>query len=198
MWLIAGLGNPGSKYSGTRHNAGFLVLDRFLLRHGAGIAGARFDAQVGELQLGDDRILLLKPQTWMNESGRSLGAALRYYKAQPEQLLVIHDEVDLPFGMLRLKAGGGAGGHNGLKSTTQHIGSPDYLRLRFGIGRGPGTRVGGDLTPHVLGRFSGTEQARLDDLLDDAVDGLDAVIQRGIIEAMNGFNRKVGTSDLNP
>ena len=188
MWLIAGLGNPGSQYEQTRHNAGFLVVDRLLARYGSGFAGTRFEAHVGEIQRADERLLILKPQTWMNESGRSLAAARQFYKAPVDRLIVVHDEVDLAFGQLRLKAAGGSGGHNGLKSTTQRLGDPGYLRLRFGIGRPPGFRPGDDLTRHVLGRFSGTERSDLDLLLDEAVDRLESVVDEGIIPAMNRYN----------
>ena len=188
MWLIAGLGNPGRKYEQTRHNAGFLVVDRLLARHGRGFAGSRFEAHVGEIERDGQRLLVLKPQTWMNESGRSLAAALRFYKASITQVIVVHDEVDLDFGELRLKAGGGAGGHNGLKSATQQLGGQDYRRLRVGIGRPPGSAPGEDLTRHVLGRFSGTEASQLDGLLDEAVDRLECVVGEGIPCAMNRYN----------
>ena len=193
MWLIAGLGNPGRRYEQTRHNAGFLVVDRFLARFGAGLAGTRFDAHVGEVQRKGERVLLLKPQTYMNESGRSLAAAQRFYKVPLGRLIVVHDEVDLSFGQLRLKVAGGAGGHNGLKSSTQCLGQPDYLRLRFGIGRPSGFTAGDDLTGHVLGRFSGTEAGQLDQLLDEAVDRLESVLDEGVIAAMNRYNGKLTT-----
>src|SRR5215211_9169694 len=128
-FLIAGLGNPGREYERTRHNAGWLVLDELARRQG-GSWRSKFSGSLSEVRLGDARIALLKPETYMNESGRSLGAAARFFKVEPEQVLVVHDDVDLETGRLQARAGGGLAGHNGLRSLAQHLGSQDFLRLR--------------------------------------------------------------------
>src|SRR4026209_105378 len=132
--LVAGLGNPGREYERTRHNAGWLVLDKLAQRHG-GSWRSKFAGSLSEVRLGHARVALLKPETYMNESGRSLGAAARFFKVQPEQVLVVHDDVDLETGRLQARAGGGLAGHNGLRSLAQHLGSQDFLRLRIGVGR---------------------------------------------------------------
>ncbi len=163
MWLLVGLGNPGAEYRHHRHNIGFLALDRIGERHGfAGFRSSKFQAEVAEGSLGPDRVLALKPATYMNLSGTAVGAAMRFYKIPLERLVVVHDEVDLPGGRLRTKRGGGAGGHNGLRSIDQHCGV-DYRRLRLGIGH-PGDKD--RMVGHVLGNFSGDDRAWLDPVLD--------------------------------
>ena len=132
--LVAGLGNPGREYERTRHNAGWMVLDELARRHG-GSWRSKFSGSLAETRVGDARVALLKPETYMNESGRSLGAAARFFKVAPERVLVVHDDVDLETGRLQARAGGGLAGHNGLRSLAQHLGSQDFLRLRIGVGR---------------------------------------------------------------
>ena len=144
--LVAGLGNPGREYAATRHNVGWLVVDELATRHG-GSWRSKFSGRLAEVRLGDLRLGLLKPETYMNESGRSIGAAARFFKVDPGSLLVVHDDVDLDEGRLQARLGGGLAGHNGLRSIAQTLGSQDFLRLRVGVGR-PGPRrppVGGRL-----------------------------------------------------
>src|SRR5215212_781205 len=132
--LVAGLGNPGREYERTRHNVGWLVADELARRHG-GSFRSKFSGQLAETRLDDLRLALLKPETYMNESGRSLSAAARFFKVDPEALLVVHDDVDLEPGRLQARLGGGLAGHNGLRSVAQHLGTPEFLRLRIGVGR---------------------------------------------------------------
>ncbi|QQR70017.1 MAG: aminoacyl-tRNA hydrolase [Alphaproteobacteria bacterium] len=156
-WILAGLGNPGPAYSGTRHNIGFLALDAVAQAYGFPAWKKSRDALIAEGSIGEHRLVLLKPQTFMNLSGQSVGPMLQACRAKPGQLIVFHDDLDLAFGKLRVKRGGGAGGHNGLRSIDQQIGT-DYWRIRMGIGH-PGERE--DVTGHVLSRFGDDEQAPL-------------------------------------
>ncbi len=157
MRLLVGLGNPGPQYAGNRHNVGFMAADEILRRHGAGPSRHRFQALVGEANLGERRLLVMKPMTFMNDSGRAVGEAARFYKLAPEEIAVIHDELDLAAGKLRLKRGGGSAGHNGLRSIDAHIG-PDYWRLRIGIGHPGDKRL---VYPYVLSDFDEEDQAWL-------------------------------------
>lgn len=161
MLLMAGLGNPGAKYAGNRHNVGFMALDRIAADHGFSPWKPRFQGLAAEGRLADERVTLLKPQTFMNDSGRSVGEAMRYLKLTPAEVIVLHDELDLAPGTCRLKTGGGHAGHNGLRSIHQHIGEA-YRRLRIGIGH-PGHKD--RVTGHVLGDFAKAEEPMLDDML---------------------------------
>jgi peptidyl-tRNA hydrolase, PTH1 family len=164
MKLIVGLGNPGSKYAGNRHNIGFMAVDEIQRRH-AGFQPwrSRFQGQISEGRLGSQKVLLLKPSTYMNESGRSVGEAMRFYKIEPEDIVVLYDELDLPPAKFRMKNGGGHGGHNGLRSLTAHIGA-DYRRLRLGIGH-PGDKK--LVSNYVLGDFAKADADWLEPLLDE-------------------------------
>ncbi|MAB00613.1 MAG: aminoacyl-tRNA hydrolase [Stappia sp.] len=167
MRLIVGLGNPGARYARNRHNIGFLAVDEIHRAHpGFGPWRNRFQAEVSEGTLGGEKVLLVKPQTFMNESGRSVGEALRFYKGEPADVLVIYDELDLPPARFRMKAGGGHGGHNGLRSITAHIGDA-YRRLRLGIGH-PGDKS--RVTGHVLGDFAKVDDEWLEPLLSGIAD----------------------------
>lgn len=186
--LVVGLGNPGAQYAGTRHNAGFFVIDELASRGGQPAFRQKFHGELAEARLPTGPVTLLKPLTYMNESGRSVRAALEFYKRVPSELLVIHDELDLPFGQLRLKIGGGDAGHRGLRSITAHLGGPDYLRLRFGIGRPPaGFR--GTPADFVLQGFASAEKAELAALVSSAADAAELVASRGIAEAMSITHR---------
>jgi PTH1 family peptidyl-tRNA hydrolase len=179
-WLVGGLGNPGSKYVDTRHNIGFMVIDA--LAHRAGVSFRdKFKGQVARVSLGGVETILLKPMTYMNVSGVSIGACATFYKIPTERTLVVHDELDLAFGTLRLKNGGGHAGHNGLRSIFAHYGKT-FARLRCGIGR-PGHS--GAVTGHVLGRFDASERAELGDLIDAAVNAVELVLKEGPTRAMN-------------
>ncbi len=188
-YLIVGLGNPGPRYAGTRHNAGFLIADELAARIGGSFkahrssAGAR--AEVIEGRLAGQPVVLAKPRSYMNESGGPVVAVSRFYKIGPERIVVVHDELDLPFGAVRLKRGGGEGGHNGLKSTSAALGSKDYLRVRFGIGRPPGRQ---DPADYVLREFAAAERKDLAVLFDRAADAVEAVLAKGLEAAQNEFH----------
>lgn len=171
MKLIVGLGNPGAGYAANRHNIGFMALDRIAGDHGLGPWKSRFQGLVAEGRLGDRRVTLLKPQTFMNLSGQSVGEAMRYLKLTPDDVIVLHDELDLAPGKCKLKTGGGHAGHNGLRSIHQHIG-PDYLRVRLGIGH-PGHKD--RVAAYVLSDFAKSDQDWLDDLLRGISDGAAAL-----------------------
>ncbi len=153
MWVLAGLGNPGKGYAGNRHNIGFMAIDRLAEAHRFPVFTQRFKGLLSAGEIGGERIILFKPQTFMNLSGEGIGELVRFYRVPPEQLVVFHDELDLPLGKLRVKQGGGNGGHNGLKSIDAHVGT-DYWRVRLGIGH-PGTKEA--VTGHVLGDFAKEE-----------------------------------------
>ena len=187
MILLVGLGNPGAKYERNRHNVGFMAVDRIAADHGFTPWRARFQGQVAEGRLGDTRTVLLKPGTFMNLSGQSVGEAMRYLKLDPAQVLVLHDELDLAPGKVRLKLGGGHAGHNGLRSIHQHIGDA-YRRLRIGIGHpGHKDRVAG----YVLSDFAKAEEAGLDDLLRGISDGAEALAAGDDAHFMNAVAARV-------
>jgi len=163
MLLLVGLGNPGAGYSENRHNIGFMAVDEIVRRHSFSAWRKKFQADVAEGTVGGVKVLALKPQTYMNKSGQSVGEAARFYKIEPQDLVVIHDELDLPLGRLRVKQGGGHGGHNGLRDIDAHMGK-DYRRIRLGIGH-PGDKD--RVTGHVLSDFSKAERQMLDKLMDE-------------------------------
>ncbi|GIX16178.1 MAG: peptidyl-tRNA hydrolase [Rhodothalassiaceae bacterium] len=165
MRLLVGLGNPGARYAGNRHNVGFLAVDAIVSRHGFGAARRRFDSELHEGAIAGERVLALKPLTFMNESGRAVVAAARFHRLEPRDVIVIHDELDLAFGRVRARLGGGAAGHNGLRSVIAHLG-PDFWRLRIGIGH-PGAKE--LVTGWVLSDFSAAERAHLDRVLLPAI-----------------------------
>ncbi len=185
MWLIIGLGNPGPRYASTRHNVGFMVLERVARAAGCVLQRRRFEAVTDAGRLGGERVFLAAPQTYMNLSGRSVERALRFYGQDPSSLLVIHDDVDLPFGRLKVKQGGGHGGHRGVRSIIEAIGSADFVRVRVGIGRPPGPM---DTSDYVLAPFDPEEREVLDDILDAAADAVRVVVEQGVATAMNRFN----------
>ncbi|WCL55170.1 aminoacyl-tRNA hydrolase [Gimibacter soli] len=162
MLLFVGLGNPGSEYQNHRHNIGFMAVDRIVRRHVFSPERTRFNALVSEGMIGGEKILTIKPQTFMNRSGQSVGEAMRFYKLTPADVVVFYDELDLAFAKIKVKTGGGAAGHNGIRSIDQHIGA-DFMRVRLGIGH-PGDKS--RVTGHVLGNFAKAEEDELDKLLD--------------------------------
>jgi PTH1 family peptidyl-tRNA hydrolase len=182
--LVVGLGNPGPRYAGTRHNAGFLVVDVLAERMG-GRFRRRGLCDVLEGRLGGAPVVLAKPRAYMNESGGPIVAVSRFYKVPVDRLTVVHDDLDLPFGMLRLKRGGGDGGHNGLRSATAALGSREYARVRFGIGRPPGRQ---DPADYVLRDFSAAERKDLGYLVDRAADAVETLLSEGLEAAQNAFN----------
>ncbi len=184
--LVAGLGNPGREYASTRHNVGFLVCDELARRHG-GSFRSKFSGELADVRVDGARVALLKPQTYMNESGRSVGAAARFYKLEPERLLVVHDEADLDLGRLQARAGGGLAGHNGLRSVAQHLRSQDFLRLRVGVGR-PERGDPRPVADYVLAPFSPEEDVEA--IVGRAADAVECVGRDGLDEARQRFNER--------
>ena len=182
--LVAGLGNPGREYERTRHNAGWLVLDELARRHG-GSWRSKFSGSLAEIRLGDARLALLKPETYMNESGRSVGAAERFFKVEPESLLVVHDDVDLEAGRLQARLGGGLAGHNGLRSLAQHLGSQEFLRLRIGVGR-PGRGDRRPVSDWVLSPFAPEEDVEA--LVSRSADAVESLVENGLEATQARFN----------
>jgi PTH1 family peptidyl-tRNA hydrolase len=185
--LVVGLGNPGRKYQGTRHNVGFDVVERLSERWGfRADQKEQLGAQVGDGLVKQQRCMVVRPQSFMNRSGKPTSDLARYFKVDSDQVVVIHDDLDLPFGAVRCKVGGGHGGHNGLRDIHKHLGS-DYLRVRVGISRPP---QGWDTADYVLGKWSSEEKGRLPDAIDTACDAIEAVLDAGISVAMNQFNAR--------
>ena len=184
--LIIGLGNPGKDYDGTRHNIGFAVVDAFARRHGIAVTKRDYQALNGDGRIGETRVYLMKPQTFMNLSGQSVAAFLRMKPLETADIMVVTDDISLPLGRLRLRAEGSAGGHNGLKSLIAHLHGQAFPRLRFGVGapRNPAVQI-----DFVLGRFGKSEQAEVDDGIERAVAALELWLSEGIQPAMNQFNR---------
>ncbi|MGI8760326.1 MAG: aminoacyl-tRNA hydrolase [Jatrophihabitantaceae bacterium] len=183
--LVVGLGNPGPRFAGTRHNAGFSVLDLLAERIGTRFKAHRGRCDVVEGRLDGLPVVLAKPKTYMNESGGPVVSMSRFYKVPVEQITIVHDELDLPFGALRLKRGGGDGGHNGLRSVTSALGSREYARVRFGIGRPPGRQ---DPAEYVLREFAAAERKELPFLLDRAADAVQLLLAEGLDAAQNRYN----------
>jgi peptidyl-tRNA hydrolase, PTH1 family len=188
MKLIAGLGNPGAKYQQTLHNIGFDVVNELARRHGASFEAAPADALLAKVRgLGDDTVLLVKPLTFMNLSGRAVQDVRHYFKIEPVDLLIVTDDVNLPAGQLRARRGGSAGGHNGLKSIIEQLGTDQFPRLRVGVGRGDPQR---DLRDRVLGRPEASEREILAEATTDAADAVELFVTAGIAEVMNRYNRR--------
>jgi PTH1 family peptidyl-tRNA hydrolase len=190
MWLVVGLGNPGREYERNRHNAGFLVAD--LLADRIGVKFGRHRRAVaevaeGRLGVGVDapQLALVKPLTYMNLSGGPVASLAQFYKVEPAQIVAVHDELDLPFGQVRCKVGGGEGGHNGLRSMSKSLSTKDYNRVRIGIGRPPGRQ---DPADYVLSDFSATERKELDFLVDRAADMVESIIRRGLEWTQNAYH----------
>ena len=183
MRIVVGLGNPGARYQGTRHNIGFEVVDELARRYGGGWRD-KFKALVGEVALAGDKVLLVKPQTFMNLSGETVQPAAQFFGVEPEGVVVVHDELDLPLGRLKVKVGGGHAGHNGLRSMVAELGSRDFVRLRVGIGR----PAKGSPSNYVLSDFGADEIPWLPDLLDRAADAVELALREGPQKAMNTVN----------
>jgi PTH1 family peptidyl-tRNA hydrolase len=187
MWLVVGLGNPGREYAGNRHNVGFEVVTELAARAKAPPLREKFGAEIGEATIRGERVLLCKPMEFMNVSGQSVARVAKFWKIPPASIVVVHDDLDLPFGRLKLGAGGGHGGQNGVRSVIADLGTADFLRVRFGIGR-PAT--GGDAANYVLADFSRAEQKELSDLRSTAADAVEEILANGLTAAMNRFNVK--------
>lgn len=184
--LVVGLGNPGRRHERDRHNVGFMVVDELARRFG-GTFRQKFSGQTGEVRIGQAKVALLKPDTFMNDSGRSVQPAVAFYKAPLDTLLVIHDEVDLDHGRLQVRLGGGLAGHNGLRSLAGRLGSPDFLRLRVGIGR-PGRGDPRDVADFVLAPFAPEDAAAA--LVGRASDAVESLLERGLEETQQRFNER--------
>ena len=188
MWIIAGLGNPGRRYEKTRHNVGFEVLDELCRRHMQGGFRTKFGAEAVTGRMGGTDVLLLKPMEFMNKSGFALQRAAQFHNADPEHILVIHDELDLPPARLKLKSGGGHGGNNGLRSIIEQLGNRDFLRIRVGIGKPAAGGEEGSGADHVLSPFSSREIPEMQDAINKAADAAEAIVASGMTVAMNDFN----------
>ena len=182
-WVVVGLGNPGAKYAGNRHNIGAVVIEQMASDKGTNLKSHKSGCLVGEA----GGMVFARPTSYMNESGRPVAALLRFYKAPPGRLLVVHDELDIPFGDIRVKAGGGVAGHNGLKSIGQHLGTKDFVRIRFGISRPPGQR---DAAGYVLSDFSKDERNDLPMLIEKAAGAVETIVEKGVEQAMNETNAR--------
>ena len=186
LYLIVGLGNPGAEYAGTRHNAGFVVVEHLAKRRRSRWAQERkFNARLARAECGEGKVVLCQPETYMNSSGQAVRALVDYYQVPLGNLLVIVDDADLPLGELRLRPGGSSGGHHGLESIEQHLGARDYARLRIGIGRQSGAR---EITDYVLSRFDSTEAPLADKVFNVATDQAETWLEAGIEKAMSQFN----------
>ena len=201
MHLLLGLGNPGGQYEKTRHNVGFLVADQLACRGSTILSKRQFGALVGKVRLGSQVMVAAKPQSFMNLSGQPAASLRGFYKIPVDRMIVIHDELDLPFGQVRVKKGGGHGGHNGLRDLQKRAGGNGFLRVRVGISRPPPEW---NVADYVLARWTPEEQSRLDDIVHTAADAVEAVVREGVDAAMNRFNVRpergrrnspVGTAD---
>ena len=190
--LVVGLGNPGAEYAHTRHNVGVDVVEILADRHGAKLRSGKERALVDEVRIGDQRVALAVPQQWMNDSGDAVRRLVRRYGVTPEQLVVVHDELDLPVATLRVKSGGGLAGHNGLRSVQAHLHSDAFGRVRIGVDK-PGSKARG--ADHVLSRFSKGERRDIDVALQQAADAVEVIAAEGIDAAMNRFNRSGSATD---
>jgi PTH1 family peptidyl-tRNA hydrolase len=186
-WLIVGLGNPGAEYKGNRHNVGQMVLDELAGRMGASFKAHKARAQVieGRLGIGGPRVVLAKPMSYMNVSGGPVAALANFYGITPDYVVAVHDEIDIPFNTVKLKIGGGEGGHNGLRDISKALGTKDYLRVRVGVGRPPGRM---DTADYVLRDFATPERKDLPFLLDEAADAVDMLVRDGLTAAQQKFH----------
>ena len=185
-WLVVGLGNPGDQYENTRHNAGFQVIDALADRGNFPVQRLKFHALTNTATVGGQGVLEMKPVTYMNLSGQAVGEAARFYKISPDHVLVISDDVDLPLGKLRIRKGGSAGGHNGLKSIIQHLGTDQFPRLKVGVGSKPHPDY--DMADWVLGKLQGEDKKIMDDAAVRAAQAVECLLSQGIDRAMNQFN----------
>lgn len=189
-WLVVGLGNPGDKYSSTRHNIGFMVADELANRFKGKFSSHKYRALVSEVRLGvgseAPKLIIIKPSTYMNDSGNAVAPLAKYFNTAPQQIIAIHDELDIPFNAIRVKLGGGDNGHNGLKSLTQSLSTPDYFRIRVGIGR-PTTPQ--DTADYVLDNFSKAERSVVPDLALRACDAIESLVTKGLEITQQNFNQ---------
>jgi PTH1 family peptidyl-tRNA hydrolase len=190
--FIFGLGNPGREYENTRHNIGFLAVDTLSTQWSIGISKLRFQSLVGEGKFHDNRIYLIKPQTYMNNSGNAVRSFLKFYKARPDRILIILDDLDLPFARIRIRKGGGSAGHKGMESVITKIGTDEFARLRIGIGRPPGRM---DPMDYVLKKFPNKSKSALEFVLSNVTDSIEVIIVDGIEKAMTSYNHPIMLDD---
>ncbi len=192
MKLVVGLGNPGEEYARTRHNVGFLAADRLAQLARSRFTAQKFAAELAEARLGPERVWIMKPQTYMNDSGQAVGAALRFWKLDLQDLVVLHDDLELEPFRVQLKVGGGHSGHNGVKSVNAHVGGPEYARVRIGVGRPPPLV---DPMDYVLGKFAKADDAELDACLEKASEAARLAVELGAHKAMNRVNRRARAAE---
>ena len=185
--LIVGLGNPEPKYDGTRHNIGFAALDAFLEKHSINLNKMKYNAEIGEATVCGKRVLLIKPQTYMNSSGEAVGKIASFYKIEPENILIIFDDISLDVGKIRLRRKGSAGGHNGIKSIISHLGSENFPRIKIGVGQKPHPDY--DLVDWVLGKFPKSDEANLKEAITASTNAIEEILARGIESAMNKYSK---------
>jgi peptidyl-tRNA hydrolase, PTH1 family len=183
MHLIVGLGNPGTQYKGTRHNVGFDILDLISVKYNIVVNRIKFKGVYGEGNIGGETVILLKPSTFMNLSGESVREAASFYKINPSNIIILHDDISLEIGRMRIRSKGSAGGHNGLKSIILNLSSDEFIRFKIGVGQPKG-----ELVSHVLGKFSKDERVLIDNVSNSTVEAVELVIKQGVALAMNKFN----------
>lgn len=187
MKIIVGLGNPGNEYAKTRHNVGFMLIDALADNLNITLWKDKFNAQIAEGRIGTEKILLVKPQTYMNNSGEAVGPLMRWYKLEPEDIIVAHDDMDIPAGTVRIRKKGSSGGHNGIKSLIAHLGSENFARIRLGIGR---PLPGWSVVKHVLAPFPAEDKIEVDKAIDYLIPAVKCIITDGLDIAMNKYNPK--------
>ena len=187
MKIITGLGNPGTEYAKTKHNVGFMFVDALAEKLGVTEWKDKFDAKVGEGRIGTEKVLLVKPQTYMNDSGRSVGPVMNFYKLAPEDLIVAHDDMDIPAGTIRIRKKGSAGGHNGIKSILAHVGDEHFSRVRIGIGR---PMPGWTVVNHVLAAFSEEDAPKITEAINYLIPAVECIVNEDVDMAMNRYNPK--------
>ena len=186
MYVIVGLGNPGDKYARTRHNVGFDVIDLLAEQNGISVTERKHKALIGKGRIAGQAVILVKPQTFMNLSGESVGAIASYYRIDPEDVYVIFDDISLDVGQIRIRKKGSAGGHNGIKSIIAHLGTTEFPRIKVGVGQAKP----GDLIDHVLGHFHGEDKLHIKEGIELAADAMEMILEQDIDKAMNEFNKK--------
>ena len=192
MYIIVGLGNPGKKYENTRHNMGFITLDKLALKHGISVNEGRLKGLSGKGLIEGEKVILIKPQTFMNLSGECVRAYMDYYKIEPDDVIIIYDDIDLDPGQIRIRARGSAGSHNGMKSVITHMGTQEFARIRVGVGSKP---EDWDLADYVLARPDGEDKISIEEGTDKAVTAVEDILAKGIDDAMNLYNKKPKQED---
>jgi len=190
--LVVGLGNPGDEYTRTRHNVGAEVVELLARRHGGKLHGSKGRARSDDVRIGDKRVALAIPLTYMNDSGEAVGALARRLGVEPDRIVIVHDELDLPPAVLRVKVGGGLAGHNGLRSIKQHLHTDEFLRVRIGVGKPSSKERGAD---HVLSRVSKREREAMDVTIEEAADAVERIVSDGVDAAMNQYNSRSPDAD---